>query len=388
MNAHAGLAAAASSSSAIENLSLFPFAEYWWFYAAFTVFVFLLLALDLGVFHRHAHEVSFKEAASWSVVWVSLAMLFLAGFYYYMLRTFPDNERLMAVAGFEPAAAARSAALQFLAGYVVEYSLSVDNIFVFVVVLSYFMIPTKYQHRVLFFGILGALFFRAIFIAIGAALMRYQVVLILFGVFLIYTGVRMLFAKEHGVEPEENAIIKRFRRMMPVTQELHEQSFFVKIDGVRHATPLFIALLFLEMTDIVFAVDSVPAIFGLTREPLIVFTSNIFAILGLRNLYFMLRGAIDRFHMLKYGLGIVLIFVGLKMTVLNRLFGGHFPIEWSLGIIVGVIAVSVVLSLLFPRRGGPAGAEVPPVPLPPGHDLVTHDPEGETKAAEGKKKAR
>jgi tellurite resistance protein TerC len=173
------------------------------------------------------------------------------------------------------------------------------------------------------------------------------------------------------VEPEENAIIKRFRKMMPVTKELHEQKFFLTIDGKRHATPLFITLLFLEMTDIVFAVDSVPAIFALTREPLIVFTSNIFAILGLRNLYFMLRGAIDKFHMLKYGLGVVLIFVGLKMTILNRLFGGHFPIEWSLGIIVGVIALSVILSLLFPR--GPHDPGEPPMPLPPGHEFALHD---------------
>lgn len=373
-------ALAASSASALPNVSLFPFGEYWWFYAAFTAFVFLLLAVDLGVFHRHAHVVSFKEAAGWSVVWVSLAMLFLGGFYLYMLKSFPGNERLMAIPGFDPALAARAAALQFLAGYVVEYSLSVDNIFVFVVVLNYFLIPTKYQHRVLFFGILGALFFRSIFIAIGAALMQYQLVIVFFGIFLVYTGVRMLFASEHGVEPEENVIIKQFRKMMPVTPDLHEQKFFVAIDGRNHATPLFIALLFLEMTDIVFAVDSVPAIFALTGEPLIVFTSNIFAILGLRNLYFMLRGAIDKFHMLKYGLGIVLIFVGLKMTILNRLFGGHFPIEWSLGIIVGVIALSVVLSLMFPRKAHPPGE--PPMPLPPGHEIMMHDRDERPKKKE------
>jgi tellurite resistance protein TerC len=331
------------------DVLLFPFGEYWWFYAGFTLFVCLLLAVDLGVFHRHAHTVSFKEAAMWSVVWVVLAMLFLAGFYLFMLQRFPHDPRLTGLPGFDPHATAREAALQFLAGYVVEYSLSVDNIFVFVVVLNYFNIPTRYQHRVLFFGILGALCFRAVFIAIGAALMQYQWVIVGFGVFLIYTGVRMMFAEEKGVEPEQNAAIRQFRKMVPVTTELHEQSFFVKIGARKHATPLFIALLFLEMTDIVFAVDSVPAIFALTREPLIVFTSNIFAILGLRNLYFMLRGAIDKFHYLKYGLGIVLIFVGLKMTVLNHLYHGHFPISWSLGVIVGVIAVSVVLSLAFPK---------------------------------------
>jgi tellurite resistance protein TerC len=364
--------------SAVERANVFPFGEYWWFYAGFTVFVFVLLALDLGVFHRKAHAVSFKEAATWSVVWVTLAMLFLAGFYWFMLGRFPADPRLTALPGFDPHATAREAALQFLAGYVIEYSLSVDNIFVFVVVLNYFLIPTKYQHRVLFFGILGALCFRAVFIAIGAALMQYQWVIVLFGVFLVYTGVRMMIAKETGVEPEQNAIIRQFRKMMPVTKELHEQSFFVRIDGRKHATPLFIALLFLEMTDIVFAVDSVPAIFALTREPLIVFTSNIFAILGLRNLYFMLRGAIDKFYMLKYGLGIVLIFVGLKMTVLNRLFGGHFPITWSLGIIVGVIGISVVLSLMFPR---PHEEGAPLAPFPPGHDLVMHDKDRHPKEA-------
>lgn len=354
-----------------ENVILFPFQEYWWFYAGFTAFVFVLLALDLGVFHRHAHAVSVKEAGTWSVVWVSLAMAFNYGFHRFALHTLANDPRLLAIPGFDVAAAARTAALQFLAGYIVEYSLSVDNIFVFVVVLNYFAVPTKYQHRVLFFGILGALVFRAVFIAIGAALMEYQWVIVIFGLFLIFTGVRMMLAKETAVKPEDNAIIRLFRKKVPVTSELHEQKFFLKLDGRTHATPLFIALLFLEMTDIVFAVDSVPAIFALTREPMIVFTSNIFAILGLRNLYFLLRGAIDRFHMLKYGLGVVLVFVGGKMTFLNRVFGGHFPIEWSLGIIVGVIGVSIVLSLIFPRPPGPPG--VPPLPLPPTAGLVTEE---------------
>jgi TerC family integral membrane protein len=356
-----------------SSLVLFPFEEYWWFYASFLAFVFVLLALDLGVFHRKAHTVSIKEAGAWSVVWVTLALAFNYGFYRFALVELARDPRLRAIPGFDHVVAAREAALQFLAGYVVEYSLSVDNIFVFVVVLSYFNIPTKYQHRVLFFGILGALVFRAIFIAIGAALLQYQWVLYLFGAFLIFTGLRMMFAEAKGVEPEENAVIKLFRKRIPVTSALHEQKFFLKVDGRTHATPLFIALLFLEMTDIVFAVDSVPAIFALTHEPLIVFTSNIFAILGLRNLYFLLRGAIDRFHMLKYGLGIVLVFVGCKMTFLNRMFGGHFPITWSLGIIVGVIGLSVVLSLLFPRPPDDDGA--PPMPLPPTAELVTDEKE-------------
>ncbi len=355
------------------SVRLFPFGEYWWFHAGFTAFVLLLLALDLGVFHRKAHTVSVKEAALWSVVWVSLALLFNLVFWRFMLARFPQDARLMAVAGFSPEAAAHQAALEFLAGYITEYSLSVDNIFVFVVVLNYFGIPGVLQHRVLFFGILGALVFRAFFIALGAVLLRFEWVIVLFGLFLVYTGVRMMVAREKGVEPEQNAIIRRFRTLVPVTPELRGQSFFLRLEGKLHATPLFITLLFLELTDIVFAVDSVPAIFALTREPLIVFTSNIFAILGLRNLYFMLRGAIDRFHMLKYGLGIVLVFVGLKMTILNRLFGGHFPITWSLGIIVGVIALSVVLSLLFPRPPGHEGE--PPFPLPPTAGLVTDETE-------------
>jgi len=334
-----------------EPVLLFPLGEYWWFYAAFLALVLVLLSLDLGVFHRRAHTVSFKEAAMWSVVWVGLALAFLGGFYLFMLSRLPHDPRLTAIAGFDPRAAAHRAALEFLAGYVVEYSLSVDNIFVFVVVLTYFGVPTRLQHRVLFFGILGALIFRAIFIGLGALLLRFEWVLIAFGVFLVYTGFKMMFAEDKEVDPESNAIIRQFRRLVPVTTEMHGHKFFVRVEGRWHATPLFVALLFLEMTDIVFAVDSVPAIFALTREPLIVFTSNIFAILGLRNLYFLLRGAIDKFHMLKYGLGIVLIFVGAKMTVLNRLYGGHFPITLSLGIIVGVIAVSVVLSLMFPKKG-------------------------------------
>jgi len=189
----------------------------------------------------------------------------------------------------------------------------------------------------------------------GSVLMQYKWVVILFGVFLILTGIKMFFAPEKGIHPDKNPVIRLFKRFVPVTSQLHGQRFFVKLDGRRHATPLFVALLFLEMSDIIFAVDSVPAIFALTREPLIVFTSNVFAILGLRAMYFMLAGAIDQFHMLKYGLAIVLVFVGLKMVWLNEAFGGKFPISWSLGIILAVIAVSVVLSLLFPRQGGTRG---------------------------------
>jgi tellurite resistance protein TerC len=316
---------------------LFPFADYWWFYAAFTVFVLLMLALDLGVFNRKAHAVSFKEAAVWSAVWVTLALIFNLLFYYYALGKFGTD-------------VAKTAALEFLTGYVIEYSLSIDNIFVFVLVFSYFGIPAKYKHRVLFYGILGALIFRAIFIALGSALLQFQWVIYLFGAFLVITGVKMFFSSEKEIEPEKNLLVRVFKNFMPVSHDMDGKNFFVRLGGVLHATPLFIALLFLEVTDIIFAVDSVPAIFCITREPLIVFTSNIFAILGLRSLYFMLAGALDKFHLLKYGLAVVLVFVGLKMVWLNSLFEDHkFPISWSLGIILGVIGVSVVASLLFPK---------------------------------------
>lgn len=318
-------------------MNLFPFADYWWFYGLFLLFVFGMLALDLGVFNRKAHVVSFKEATIWSIIWIALALGFNFLFYQYSLSKFD-------------AGTAKDLALQFLTGYVIEYSLSIDNIFVFVLVFSYFAIPSKYKHRVLFYGILGALVFRAIFIALGSALMQFHWVIYIFGGFLIITGIKMMFSQNDKIEPEKNFLIRIFKRFMPVTSEVDGKNFFVKIDGVRYATPLFIALLFLEATDIVFAVDSVPAIFSITKEPLIVFTSNIFAILGLRSMYFMLAGAIDKFYLLKYGLSVVLIFVGLKMVWLNDLYGGHFPITYSLGIILGTIAISIFASLIFSRK--------------------------------------
>jgi len=331
---------------------LFPFSEYWWLYGAFTGLVLLLLTLDLGVFHRTAHVVGFREATAWSVVWVGLALLFGYGFYLYALHALPANERLLAIPGFDPQAAARQAGLEYLTGYIVEKSLAIDNIFVFVVVFGFFGVPPVYQHRVLFYGILGALVFRAVFIAMGSVLMQYHWVVVLFGAFLVLTGIKILFAPEKPIEPQRNPVIRLFKRLVPVTPELRGERFFVRQQGRLFATPLLVALLFLEMSDIIFAVDSVPAIFALTREPLIVFTSNIFAILGLRAMYFMLAGAVDKFHMLKYGLGLVLVFVGLKMVWLNQAFGGKFPITWSLGIIVSVIAASVVASLVFPRKPG------------------------------------
>ncbi|AOS43998.1 Inner membrane protein alx [Lacunisphaera limnophila] len=332
-------------------ISLFPFADYWWFYGLFTLFVLGMLALDLGVFHRDAHVVGFKEALGWSVFWISLALVFGYGLYQYGLYKFPLDPRL---AGLDHAALARQTGLEYLTGFVVEKSLSVDNIFVFVVIFTYFGVPAKYQHRVLFYGILGALIFRIIFISLGAALMQFHWVIWLFGGFLILTGLKILFAPEKPMDPEKNPVIRLLRKLVPVTPNLHGQSFLTKIDGVWHATPLFVCLVFMELTDIVFAVDSVPAIFALTKEPLIVFTSNVFAILGLRALFFLLAGVMHKFRFLKYGLGLILVFVGLKMVWLNEAFGGKFPITWSLGIIGALLTASIVASLAIPVRSAPA----------------------------------
>ncbi len=329
---------------------LFPLSEYWWLYAGFVGAVLALLALDLGVFHRDAHRVQFREAAAWCAVWVTLALLFNIALYAYGLWKFPQDPRLAAVPGFDPQDAASQVALEFLAGYLVEYSLSVDNIFVFVLVLGYFRVPAHYQHRVLFYGILGALVFRAVFVALGSLLMQFHWIVWVFGLFLVFTGVKMALTSEAAVEPGRNILIRALRRAVPVTPEFQGQRFLVKRDGRLWATPLAVALLCLEATDIIFAIDSVPAIFALTREPFVVFTSNVFAILGLRSMYFMLGGAIERFHLLRYGLAAVLVFVGVKMVWLDDWFGGKFPIGVSLAIVGSLLAVSVVLSLLYPGR--------------------------------------
>ena len=335
----------------MENVILFPFAEYWLFYAGFTVFVLMMLALDLGVFHRDAHEVTFKESLTWSIIWISLAFIFNFLFFKYAGWKFANDARLLAIPGFDGDAAAKQVGLVFLTGFIVEKTLAVDNIFVFVVVFSFFAIPLKYQHRVLFFGILGALFFRIIFIAMGSILLQYQWIVIFFGVFLILTGFKIIFAPEKPIDPDKNPVIKLFKRFFPVTSTFEGQKFFIRKEGMLYATPLMVALLFIEVSDIIFAVDSVPAIFAITKEPLIVFTSNVFAILGLRAMYFMLAGVIHKFRYLKYGLGIVLVFVGLKMAWLNEAFGGKFPISWSLIIIVTIIGTSILISLFKKQKG-------------------------------------
>jgi tellurite resistance protein TerC len=329
---------------------LFPFAEYWWFYAGFTVFVLVLLALDLGVFHKKAHEVSFKESSIWTTIWISLAFVFNYLFYVYAQWRFSTDERYLSIPGFDPATQAKTIALEFLTGFVIEKSLAIDNIFIFAVVFGYFAIPKMYQHRILFWGILGALLFRAIFIGMGSLLMQYDWVVIFFGVLLIATGIKMFFAGTEQKNLDQSIVVRGLRKVLRIHPKIEGQKFFHKINGVLYVTPLFLALIFLELTDIIFAVDSVPAIFAITKEPLIVFTSNIFAMLGLRSMYFMLAGVMDKFIYIKYGLASVLVFVGSKMVYLNELFGGKFPISWSLGIIAFLIGSSILISLLVDRR--------------------------------------
>jgi tellurite resistance protein TerC len=297
-----------------------------WFWVLFNVFVLGLLALDLGVFHRDDHAVSMKEASIWTVVWISIALLFNLGVYFY--------------AGPEPA-------LQFLTGYLIEKSLSVDNIFVFVVLFSYFNVPVIYQHRVLFWGILGALIMRGILIGVGAFLItQFHWVIYIFGAFLIFTGIRMAVQKDEHVEVESNGVVKLLRRVMPVTTSYHGHDFFVRQAGKLFATPLFVVLLVVETTDLVFALDSIPAIFAVTTDPFLVYTSNVFAILGLRSLYFLLAEVVTKFRFLKIGLSAILVFVGVKMLIEGFY---HIPIVASLVVIASILTISIVASLLLPE---------------------------------------
>jgi tellurite resistance protein TerC len=346
----------------MDTTVLFPFADYWWVYGVFTLLVLAVLALDLGVFHKQAHEVSFREAAVWSVVWVVLGLSVGAVLWWYAGHALDDPERIAALAklGETSAAAADRIGMEYLAGYIVEKALAVDNVFVWAMIFSYFAVPAQYQHRILFYGILGAIVFRAVFIALGAVLLQYQWIVWLAGGFLILTGIKMAVVGDHKLEPERNPVVRLLRRMLPITPTMEGQSFFVRRDGLLMATPLLLVLVLVEVTDIIFSIDSVPAIFAITNEPLVVFTSNICAILGLRAMYFLLASVMDRFHLLKYGLSLILVFVGLKMLGeivpgFNQLLDakGKFPITWSLGIICGILAVSVVASLMFPKRPKP-----------------------------------
>jgi tellurite resistance protein TerC len=319
------------------NAPLFPAAEYWWLYVVFTLLVLVLLAIDLGIVNRKAHAPGFREAALWMCVWVGLSLAFCFGLYHYTSWNF-GNVR------------AKQVALECLTGDVVEESLSLDNMFVFVLTFAYFRIPAEFHHRVLFYGILGALVFRGIFIALGSALLQFGWVVIVFGIFLVFTGVKMMTGGEQQIDPEKNWAMRLLRKIIPVAPNLAGQRLLTRIDGELHATPLLLALATIETADIIFAIDSVPAIFAITNEPFIVYSSNVFAILGLRSMYFLLAGAIGRFHLLRYGLAAVLIFVGLKMSWLNGQWGGHFPITVSLAIIGFLLTASIVLSLVFPKR--------------------------------------
>jgi len=313
------------------------FGDYLWLWVGFNIFVLLMLALDLGVFHRHAHAVSVREAALWSVLWISLSLLFNLGIYFYWNTLVPSS-----------AYTNGEAALAFLTGYLIEKSLSVDNIFVFVLIFGYFSVPAIYQHRVLFWGIIGALIMRAALIFLGAALIdRFHWIIYLFGAFLIYTGINMAFHKEETIEIEENAAVRLFRRFMPVTDQYHDGDFFIRHAGKLMATPLFLVLIIVETTDLVFALDSIPAIFAITTDAFLVYTSNIFAILGLRSLYFLLAGVIDKFRYLKLGLAVVLTFVGVKMIIEGFL---HIPTALSLGIVGAILTVAVLASLLIAEK--------------------------------------
>lgn len=295
-------------------------------WVGFVAFVVLMLVLDLKVFHRHAHEVKTKEALGWSIFWIGLALAFNVGIYFWL--------------GAQKAG-------EFLTAYLIEKSLSVDNLFVFIVLFEYFRVPGELQHRVLFFGILGAILMRFFFILVGAALLtRFHWMTYVFGGFLVLTGIKLMVQKEGGADPEKNLAVRLSRRLMPVVPEFHGQALTVVKDGVRHATPLLLVLIAIEATDLVFAVDSVPACLAVSNDTFIVFTSNIFAILGLRALYFLLARFLGSFHYLKYGLAIVLAFVGVKMILVG--FGDEYklPISVSLGVIAGVLTIATVASLL------------------------------------------
>ncbi len=299
-----------------------------WFWIGFNVFILFMLAVDLGIFHRNAHVVSFREALSWSAVWMALSLIFGLGVYDLL---------------------GHQKGVEYFTGYLIEYSLSMDNIFVFVLIFSYFHVPKQYQHRVLFWGIIGALIMRGIMIYLGAALIKeYGWILYIFGAFLVFTGIKMAVTKMEGIHPETNPIIKLFRKIFPVTRDFEGQKFFTIHKNKVYMTPLFLVLIMIETTDLIFAVDSIPAIFAITTDPFIVYTSNVFAILGLRSMYFMLGGIIHKFHYLKVGLAFVLTFVGAKM-LLSHVY--KIPTEISLAVIIGAIGSSIAISLLKDKEG-------------------------------------
>ena len=308
-----------------------------WLWIGFNLFVLLMLALDLGVFHRKSHVISIKEATIWSVVWITLALVFNLGLYLFWDQISPTSSYTN-----------NEAALAFFTGYLIEKSLSVDNIFVFVLIFTFFAVPAAYQHRVLFWGIIGALIMRGTLIAVGATLLKeFHWIIYVFGAFLIFTGIRMALHRHEEMQLEQNPLIKFVRRIMPVTDTYEGDKFFLRRAGKWIATPLFLVLLLVESTDLVFAVDSIPAIFAVTDDPFIVYTSNVFAILGLRSLYFLLAGVMHKFYYLKLGLSVVLVFVGIKMVMVDLY---KIPVGLSLGVIASILAISVIASLWRAQR--------------------------------------
>jgi tellurite resistance protein TerC len=296
------------------------------FWILFNLFVLVMLVLDLGVFHRRNHVVKFREAMLWSAMWIALAAIFAVIVYFWH---------------------GRVPALEFVTGYVIELSLSVDNLFVFLLIFRYFQVPTVHQHKVLFWGILGALIMRAVFILAGVGLIRqFHWIIYVFGALLVYSGIKLFRQENAEIHPEKNPLLRLFRRWIPVTQDYEGAKFFVRRPGL-YATPLFIVLLVVETTDVLFAVDSIPAILAITLDAFIVYTSNVFAILGLRSMYFALAGMMELFHYLHYGLSLVLIFVGGKMLVSHYY---QIPTEIALGTVAGILIISVVASTLHPRK--------------------------------------
>jgi tellurite resistance protein TerC len=296
-------------------------------WVGFNIFVLLLLALDLGVFHRGARVIKLKESLVWSAVWVIVALLFNAVIYFWR---------------------GTGVALQFLTGYLIERSLSVDNLFVFLLIFNYFRVPARYQYKVLFWGILGALIMRAIFIAAGVTLINmFHWMIYVFGAFLVIIAVKIAFEKEKEIHPENNPVLRLFRKFMPVSENYANDKFFIRKTGKTFATPMFIVLLVIETTDVIFAVDSIPAILAITTDPFIVYTSNVFAILGLRALYFALAGVMELFHYLNIGLAVILAFVGVKMLISNFY---EIPVSIALGVVVLTLAVSIIASLMFPQQ--------------------------------------
>ena len=313
----------------------------WIFWVLFNLFVLAMLALDLGVFHRTKHVIKFREAIGWTIVWVSLAGIFALFLFFF-------GHTLVGHLGRSNS----ELTLEFITGYVIEESLSVDNLFVFLLIFRYFQVPKHYQHSVLFWGVVGALVMRAIFILAGVKLLnRFEWIIYLFGAILIYSGFKLLLQRDQKIEPEKNIVLRAFRKLFPVTKTYEDDKFFVRRGGIRYATPLAVVLLVIETTDLLFAVDSIPAVLAVTREPFIVYTSNVFAILGLRSLYFALAGMMETFHLLHYGLSLILMFIGVKMIVSHY---WKIPIGVALGVVAGVLLLSIAGSLLFPRklRGG------------------------------------